>query len=141
MQKHTSFQAEIHESVPADESQPVPSWRESELFKTLEAVRPYLSWLIMGLMAMVTLYISFHDANAEQGTTLHDLEKRVTKTEATIVEKSAARDRQFDKVYGDMVTKDMFNERTGNLDKKIDEIRDDQKEVINLLRGVRPLAP
>lgn len=97
--------------------------------------------LTMAISALVILYMGFHDANAEQGTTLHDLEKRVTKTEATIIEKSAVQDRQFEKVYSDMVTKDLFNERTGNIDKKMDEIREDQKEAINLLRGVRPLAP
>jgi hypothetical protein len=132
MDIHTSTSSDIHEPQPAK------SWREGEAWQSFTALRPVISWLLIGLMSVTTLYISFHDANAEQTNALKDLKDRQTAVENQIVAKGAARDKQIDTLRSDMVDKSLFNERTINMQKQLDTIADAQKEILNRL-PLRPL--
>jgi hypothetical protein len=130
MKVETTATAEISET---DDPAARRSWRESEFFKTLEAVRPYVSWLLIATSTLVILYIGFVQTNAEQGTTIKDLDKRLTGVERSIPERSAARDRQIQDLKTSMVTNELFNERTDNIFDQLKEIKADQKEILNRL--------
>jgi hypothetical protein len=128
MKVETTATAEIHETDPS-----AKTWRESEAWLTLNAIGPWIWRLAMIISTILILYMGFHDANAEQGTTLKDLDKRLTGVERIIPERSAARDRQIQDLKTSMVTNELFNERTDNIIDQLREIKADQKEILNRL--------
>jgi hypothetical protein len=109
------------------------TWRDSEAFKKAEALRPWLQWLLIAVMAIGSLYMYNRDANAEQSVSLHDLEARQSRTETIIATKTAERDRQMSELKSAMVTTQLFDERTENIQRQLTEIRTDQKEILNRL--------
>jgi hypothetical protein len=123
---------EIHETKDAAAEQR-RSWRESDAFKTAEALRPWIQWALIGVLGIFTIYMSFRETNANQVVTIQDLEKRTTRIETSIVEKGAARDRQINDLKAAMVTNELFNERTDNITEQLKEIKNDQKEILNRL--------
>jgi hypothetical protein len=109
------------------------SWRDSEAFKKAEALRPWLQWLLIGIMAVGSLYMYNRDTNAEQTVSLKDLEQRQARTDQTITAKSAERDRQIADIKSSMVSTQLFDERTGNMQRQLELIQADQKEILNRL--------
>jgi hypothetical protein len=128
MEVHTQASTEIHETQP-----PEGGFLNGPAFQKAEKLRPWIQWGLVAVMGIVTIYLSFRDTNAEQGTTLKDLDKRLTGVERIIPERSAARDRQIQDLKTSMVTNELFNERTDNITDQLREIKADQKEILNRL--------
>ncbi len=109
------------------------SWRDSDVWKTLEAVRPWLQWLLVGIFAVGSLYLYTRDTNAEQGVSLRELEKRQTQVESKIDAKTAAIDKRFEMFEANQVTMQLFNERTNRMDKQLDNIDKRTMEILDRL--------
>lgn len=128
MRVDTSSSTEIHETGGERRS-----WRDSEAWQTFNAIRPFVSWIVMGASMLVMLYLGFRDTKAEQSAAIVDLDKRLTGIEKVIPEKSNARDRQIADLKASMVTSELFNERTDNIADELKDIKADQKEILNRL--------
>lgn len=126
MDIHTSTSADIHESQPPQDKRP---WRESETWRSLQEVGPWL-WRIGMLVGTAwIIYIGFHDANAEQTVAIREIREKQTSMQSQIDAKGAARDRQIDK----LVTDDKFEERTNAIAGRLDRIEQQQNEILNRL--------
>jgi hypothetical protein len=84
------------------------SWRDSAAWLTLEAVRPYLSWVVMIAMATFMLYQGQHDANAQNTISVIDLQRDQKALRATIDERRTERDKQIDGLQTKMLTREVF---------------------------------
>lgn len=139
MESHTSSTTEIHTTIEPNELPPRKSWRESEAWQSFTAIRPVVSWIMIGVMTAATIYISSHDAKAEQDEAIRQLQTKTDQINQKLSDRTATVDQRLDK----MVDKELFNERTNNLDKKIDGVSSDVKEVLNLTRlnSRAPIVP
>ena len=109
------------------------SWRESDTFKTLEALRPWAQWFLVGVFAVGSLYMYTRDTNAEQGVSLREIERRQQALDTKIEAKSTARDREIEQLKADQVTMQLFNERTQAMQRQLDEVKTDTKEILSRL--------
>lgn len=123
---------DIHTTSDVSEAPP-SSWRDSSTFKSMEALRPWLQWAIVIVVALGGIYLATRDSTAQQNAKLADLERRATQIETTIVTRGAARDQQLEKLENKMVTLQLFEERTRNIDKRLEDIQKSQQDILDRL--------
>ena len=113
-----------------DENQiKLTSWRDSTWWQTLEAIRPWLSWGTMGLVMIFAYYLSQRDTSAQQTVSLSDQKAKLESLERTVASEKA--DRLADKK--EMVTRELFNERTEAFQKQLTNIDNRTIEILDRL--------
>ena len=108
---------------------PLTTWRDSPFWQSLEALRPWLQWGLVALSMVLGVYLYQRDTNAQQILNLTDLQRKQDAFEkALATEKS---DRLQDRK--DMVTRELFNERTEAFQKQLTNIDNRTIEILDRL--------
>lgn len=108
---HGTFSAEVTEKR---------SWRDSSFFKSMEAARPWLSYLTMIVMAAFMLYQSQRDTNAQNNVTNTELAAGQKTIREDITARKVIVDAQFSEIKGEMVTEKVFQARIDAINQRMD---------------------
>lgn len=109
------------------------SWSESAWFKSLDALRPWLGYVVAIIMVVTTLYLSFRDTSASQAISLTELERKTDLLQKTMEDRKVSTENEFRDMKTSSVTMQLFNERTQSMQRQLDTIMSDQKEILNRL--------
>lgn len=124
MDIHTTSTTEITENA---------SWRDGPVFKTLEALRPWIQWALIGVLALVGMYLYQRDTNAQNTLNLTDLQRKQDLLQKTMDERTNARTKEINELKDRMVTKELFEERTGAIKTQVGIIDNRTIEILNRL--------
>lgn len=123
---------DIHGTFSADISDKL-SWRDSPLFKTLEALRPWLQWLVIVVMFFGGMYLYQRDSNTQQVVNVGDLQRKQADLEKALSTEQATRIKEISDLRSIIVTKELFEERTGAIKTQVNTIDTRTIEILNRL--------
>lgn len=110
-----------------------PKWIESPFFQTMERLRPWLQWAMVGLFALGSIYLYNRDVSAEQTVSLADLQRTQAQMKQSISDNATERKQDIAEVRSSMVTKELFDERTQAIKERLDTIDQRNKEILDHL--------
>jgi hypothetical protein len=85
-----------------------PAWYDGKFFKSCQAAMPFVRWGIIAAMFLSGVYMYQRDTNAAANVNLLDLQKGQESIKLDIIQRAATRDRQFDDVKKQMLTREVF---------------------------------
>src|SRR5438445_1225847 len=95
-----------------------PAWRDRVFFKNMEAIRPYVQWMIVVAALTFGIYTSQRDTNAQNVVSNSDLAKGQLQIRAEMDQRKQFVDQQLADIRANMVTakefqawKDAVNQR------------------------------
>jgi hypothetical protein len=109
------------------------TWRDSQLFQTAEALRPWLQWAMIGLLALSGMYLYQRDTNAQQVVNVGELQRKHDILQKTFEERTAAQDKRITELKDTMVTQELFEERTVSIKQQIGIVDNRTIEILNRL--------
>lgn len=118
------MQNDIHETVADEHAK--PPWYESATYKSCLAAAAVLRWVIVAVVFSFGAYMYQRDVNAQQTVNVGDLDRRYTALAKTLDERTAARDKQMER----LVTTERFDERTTNISQRLERIEARQEEIL-----------
>ena len=121
MDIHTTTSTDIQESR---------SWRDGAVFKSLEALRPWLQWAMIGVSFIFGFYLYQHDTNAQNNISVADLKREADSLKQVVANEKMQNAKEIEALRRDMVTKELFEERTSAIRKDVGELK---TEIINRL--------
>lgn len=114
------------------------SWRQSQLFQSLEALRPWLQWGFLLLMAIGGTYLYQRDTNAQQNINLFELQRKQDGLQKTMDERWSNRNKEIGDLKMTIVSKELFEERTGAIKDRLDLIDKRTLEILDRLPVKNP---
>ena len=123
---------DIHGTFSADISDKA-SWRDGPVFKTLEALRPWLQWLVIVVMFFGGMYLYQRDTNTQQVVNVGDLQRKQADLEKALSTEQATRIKEISDLRSIIVTKELFEERTGAIKTQVNTIDTRTIEILNRL--------
>lgn len=126
-------QIHVTADVTRIETKENPTWRDSATFKTLEALRPWIQWTVVGIALAFGYYTQSLSASAQQAAEFADLKEEVSKQGQTIKTKAEARDREISELKNVMVTKELFEERSRATMQYLQRMEAQNTEILNRL--------
>lgn len=124
---------DAHTTDISNEEEPKQSWRQSPLFQSLEALRPWMQWGLILVMAIGGLYLYQRDTNAQQVINLSDLQRKQDVLQKTLDDRWTNRNKEMSELKGGIVTKEIFDERTNYINKRLDQIDERTMEILDRL--------
>ncbi|MCL5460311.1 hypothetical protein M3M33_16865, partial [Loigolactobacillus coryniformis] len=79
-------------------------WRDSAVFKTLEALRPWLQWLVIVVMFFGGMYLYQRDTNTHQSVSVADTQKELLSTKRSFDDYKEATEKRFKFLEDKMLT-------------------------------------
>jgi len=117
--------------IPSDEEK--LSWRDGSVFKTFEALRPWLQWLIIIIMAVFVWYQGQRDTNAQNTVSFAEMQRKQENMQRVLDERKIDVDKKFEELGNKMVSKELFEERTGAIRTQVGIIDSRTVEILNRL--------
>lgn len=109
------------------------SWRDRAFFKNMEALRPWMSYLMMAIMAVFMIYQSQRDTNAQNTVTNVELAKGQQSIKDEMASRKQFVDQQLTEIRANLVTskefqawKDAVNQRMDWQDRMLTQILEHQ---------------
>lgn len=109
------------------------SWRDGPVFKTLEALRPWIQWTIIIVMGVFVFYQSQRDTNAQNAVSVSDLQREQVAIRKEMDQRAAARDRQINGMETKMLTREVYEayhkgdvDRMDRMEKMIEQLLERQ---------------
>lgn len=98
---------DIHGTFSADISDKL-SWRDGPVFKTLEALRPWMQWALIVIMAAFVYYQSQRDTNAQQSISVADTQKELTAAKRSLDDYKEATEKRFKFLEDRVLTRELY---------------------------------
>ena len=109
------------------------TWQKSTVFRTLEAIRPWIQWLMVVIMALISWYIYYHDVTIQSSNAIIELQKQQTMMQKTMDERNTEYRLEIQRIRSEMITRELFEERTGSMKQQMKEIDARTIEILNRL--------
>lgn len=84
-------------------------------------------------MAIGGLYLYQRDTNAQQVINLSDLQRKQDVLQKTLDDRWTNRNKEMSELKGGIVTKEIFDERTNYINKRLDQIDERTMEILDRL--------
>ena len=119
---------DIHGTFSADISDKA-SWRDGPVFKTLEALRPWLQWLVIVVMFFGGMYLYQRDTNTQQTVSVADTQKELLSAKRSFDDYKEATEKRFKFLEDKVLTRELYEayraadtERMMRIEKSIEAI-------------------
>ncbi len=123
----------IHTTTDVSTDTNGKTWRQSSVFQSLEALRPWLQWGFLGVLAIGGTYLYQRDTNAQQSVDMTDIKRKQDVLQKTMDERWLNRNKEMLDMKNGVVSKELFEERTNYINKRLDQIDQRTMEILNRL--------